>query len=238
MSWILSLDCGKQRDHSVLGAIDCYQRLIDPNLPDEFSKRYLRKKPEKVVNHYRLRGLKRYPLGMNYEELADDVVRATKIVDIMGDFEVVVDAGGVGLAVMDALKIRGLDPIGVMLKASGEVTFNNGIYRVEKEHAVFTFVGELQSGKISVEEDILSRPEGKQLVHEMESFVLKRRESGSTKLEAAREEDHDDEIMMFIQGVWYASQTQFQELSEGPVEPSRQEQEQENAYNPLTWRLP
>lgn len=241
MSWLLSLDCGKQHDYSVLGGIECTQRIYDPNLGDEGEarlRRYLKRHPVKITNLFSVRGLKRFDLGTDYDEVTDHVVRQYNNVELMGEVTVLVDAGGVGLAVMDMLRAKGVPPLGIMLKGSGEATVTENIYHVSKEEVVLALVVAFQTGRIDIIQELLDTPEGKQLVRELEGFQLKPpTRTGHRAMEAGKEAIHDDIAMMLAQAVWFGGKTQFQTLAEGPLEEPEREQE-EDAYNPLTWGLP
>ena len=238
MSWLVSLDCGKERDPSALGAIECVQKIHDPNLDEkgqERLKRYLKRRPVKIINHHVVRGLKRFPLGTSYNDVADDVVNTINNPEIMGEVTVLVDAGGVGLAVMDMLVARGVSPIGIMLKGTGETTLKENIYHVSKEEVVTALVVAFQTRRIEIIQAISNRDATKQLLVELEHFQMKRRPNGSVGFEADREETHDDLAMMLAQAIWFGDKTQFQTVAEGPLEEPVREDEKE--YDPLDWGL-
>lgn len=240
MSWLLSLDCGKQHDYSVLGALECSQRVYDPNLGEEGEarlQRYLKRHPVKIINWYALRGLHRFDLGTDYDEVTDEVAKQYNNVELMGEVTVLVDAGGVGLAVMDMLQAKGVPTIGIMLKGGGEASWTESIYHVSKEEVVLALVVAFQTGRIEIVKELEDSPEGKQLKRELEGFELKKpTRTGHRAMEAGKEETHDDVVMMLAQAVWFGGKTQFQTMAEGPLE--EPENEAEDEYNPLTWGLP
>lgn len=241
MSWLLSLDCGKQHDYSVLGAIECSQRIYDPNLGKEGEKRlqrYLKRHPVKIMNMYVLRGLTQFDLGTDYDKVTNEVAHKYNNAELMGEVTVLVDAGGVGLAVMDMLRAKGVPPLGIMLKGSGEATMTNGIYHVSKEEVVLSLVVAFQSRRLVIIDTLLDRSDGKQLVKQLDGFQMKPPNArGHRALEAGKEEVHDDMVMMLAQAIWFGGKTQFQTMAEGPLEEPEREQE-DDAYNPLTWGLP
>jgi hypothetical protein len=114
MAYYVGLDLGQAVDYTALAVIQTPPR--DPG------------------GERHLRHLERYPLQTSYTDIASGV--AGLMADLLAedkDSELLVDAGGVGRAVMNILRDRGLRFIGVNIHGGETTTSSSRTFNVPKK---------------------------------------------------------------------------------------------------------
>jgi hypothetical protein len=186
--FVIGVDLGQARDFTAVAV-------------DERRARWGR-----PVQH-RLTFLHRFALGTPYPEIADGVRRLlAQLPPRRRRPELVVDATGVGRPVLDLMRARGLEPIGVTITGGADaVERAPDDWRVPKRELAGLLQVALQTGRLKVAAGMALTPV---LVRELATFRVKINvASGGEAFEAWREQDHDDLVLAAAMAVWWAEGT-------------------------------
>lgn len=185
MTYIISLDPAKLRDWCALSAIDMQYVAA--------KKRF----------HYGVVTIARKQ-GMDYPAMIDWVIGILK----MPQFnkaeppKFVMDATGVGVAVSDMFKAKGIRHAAITF-TKGNVCKRDGFgIHVGKPRLVGKFLGAWDAGKVQVNS---GQPLWPQLEREMLAFKAEMKENGYAKFEA-EEGENDDLFISLAQAVWYGEE--------------------------------
>jgi hypothetical protein len=206
VGYFLGLDLGQSNDYTALAIIHAgHERNADGTI-DSF---------------LRLRHLERYPLGTPYTDVADGVAALMRS-DALNSYEfdpasmrngppgvsLVVDKTGVGVAVTDLLKERGLRFTSVTIHGGERATRNGREHSVPKLDLVAALEVPFHSEKLKVAEGLPLWPT---LREELHNFRRKQnRKSGHVSAEHWRETDHDDLVLAAALACWGASRKRGQ----------------------------
>ena len=182
---VIGLDLGQSQDYTALSVL----RVL-PQLNDKSSMQ---------CGH-----LERFKLGTSYTTIVDSVLRLTQRPELGDQWHLVVDATGVGKAVVDLFK----DGLGsekrrltaVTITAGNSVTGGRSNCGVPKRDLVTTLLVLLESGRL-VFADL---PEMAQLSAEMLDFRVKITTSGNAIWGSWREGSHDDLVLSVAMAAWWA----------------------------------
>ncbi len=200
--YLLGLDLGQAADFSALvldQALPAPRVLGAPRRPAD-------DRPLHTILH-----AERYR-GVPYPEV---VRRARRLIEAIAvqderagrlrqDVVLVVDATGVGRAVLDLLIAADLpvDRLVAMNITGGQaVTWGDGFVGVPKKDLVFSISRVAQEGRLRISSRLSL---AKVLVAELRAFRVKVTASGADTFEAARERDHDDLVLATSLAVWGA----------------------------------
>jgi hypothetical protein len=114
----------------------------------------------------------------------------------------VVDASGVGLPIVDLLRLSGARPVAIVITGGRSICESDGVLRVPKRDLVITLAGLLESGRLQIASDI---PNASELIRELLGFQV--RINQRTKREtyqAGKHGTHDDLVLALALGCWYA----------------------------------
>jgi hypothetical protein len=163
---------------------------------------------EGVERELHLRHLERYPLRTPYTTAADGVAalveRLRDPAALSGEPDLLVDSTGVGRAVTDVLRERGLRFKAVTLTGGSQVARGDaGEYRVPKADVVDALVVPFQSGTLKVARGLGLWPA---LRTELLNFRRKiNPATAHASYEHWRESDHDDLVLAAALAAWGAS---------------------------------
>jgi len=184
MRYILSLDPAQLRDWSALSAIQMQWNL------------------DKKRHEYALVALNRKQ-QLPYDQIVDWVISTLQkpiFREQTTDYpELVLDATGVGVAINDMFRQRGIRPRAVMITSGNVKTKVGSIYHVGKAKLIGSFLSAYDSGKVQVNPN---HPMWPQLEKEMLAFRAEMSSQGHAKFEAGQGE-HDDLLFSLAMGVWY-----------------------------------
>lgn len=161
--------------------------------------------PRADGTHFLCRHLERLPLGTPYPQVVDRVVEIqgnleakSRIVAAHADdkqgfrLELAVDATGIGLAVSDELKSRGLSPQSVFFTAGDKRSERTGdSVSIGKGWMVGRLQVLLQSGRIHLPDSA----EADALVHELLNYEIKVNSNANMQSGAFRTGTHDDLVI-------------------------------------------
>ena len=183
--FILGLDLGQMQDYTAIAIVE----RIAMNKKDAI---------------YHLRHLERFKLGTSYQ----DVVSRVK--DLMGrellinNTHLIVDATGVGIAVIDILHYAKLKPVPVTITNGETVTRNGHYWRVPKRELVSQLQVLLQIGSFKIAESL---PDASTLVQELLSFRVKITDRANDTYGSWREGIHDDMVLAVALSVWWGQRS-------------------------------
>ena len=165
----------------------------------------------KEVNHVHLRHLERLPKNTTYTDQAERLaaLRFNSPSELRLDqAPMVVDSTGVGRAVVDLLRDRGLDPTPVTFTAGDRASFDDDLrgHRVPKKNLVSALRVLLEKGRLKLAHDL---PDLDILLDELRDFELQVTASGNLTFNARRG-SHDDTVAALSLICWWA-------LEHGPV---------------------
>ena len=182
--YISGLDLGQQADHSALVTVEL-DHLPDPELGGPVQARH-------DVRH-----IHRWPLGTPYPAVIADL-QTWFSAGPLRDSALVVDATGVGVAVVDMITASAL-PAAVR-RFTITHGHREGDGTVPKKDLVFAVVAALQTKRLRFAKELALRPV---LEKEMENFRAKVTPDRNETFAAWREKDHDDLVLALALAVWY-----------------------------------
>jgi hypothetical protein len=201
MGYFVGLDLGQSADYTALAVV-------------ESGKEVSEEREARTFLH--LRHLERYPLRTPYTAVADGVATLMRSKVLGRDeydplrgcvakpkLELLVDRTGVGVAVTDLLKERGLQFTAVTIHGGESVTRSKGAYNVPKLDLVAALEAPFHT-------EILKVAEGLELWDALREELQNFRRKVNTKTAHAsfehwRETDHDDLVLAAALACWGAT---------------------------------
>jgi hypothetical protein len=195
--YLLGLDLGQARDHSALAVVE---RIWKPHSDGA----------GRLVRHYALRHLRRWPLRTSYTAVAADLAGLVRTPPLSWPV-LVVDQTGVGQAVVDFLAqaqlAASLEPV-VITSGHGTSWGAGGAWHVPKKELVSCLQVLLQSRRLQV----AALPERTLLLQEMLAFRVKITAAAHETFGAWRERDHDDLVLAVALAAWWGERRRFPPL--------------------------
>jgi len=191
--YYFGLDLGQTQDYTAMVAIDHIthewivedEKTADRDIDFEYE--------------YYLRYMKRYELRTSYT----DIVRNVKKILYCGRFGeepiLVVDATGVGQAVMDVFHDADLDPIAIKIHGGEKVNQEGMEIHVPKRDLVGALMVHFQNDELKIARTLA---ESHTLSEELQNFRVKINTRGHDSYEAWREGDHDDLVLATAIACW------------------------------------
>lgn len=185
MTYIISLDPAKLRDWCALSAVDMQYVATKKRFQYD------------VVTIARKQGL-------DYPDMVDWVIGILKMKQFNESEppKFVMDATGVGVAVSDMFKAKGIRHHAITF-TKGNICKREGSHiHVGKPRLVGKFLGAFDAGKVRVNP---GQPLWPQMEREMLAFKAEMKENGYSKFEA-EEGENDDLLISLAQAVWYGEE--------------------------------
>ena len=165
---------------------------------------------------YNLTFLERPELKTSYPRIVQrlvELVRKLEGLAVSDHCQLVVDATGVGLPVVDSMREVGLSPIAATITGGDTENREDWRFRVPKRALVSNAQLLLQRRQLKVAGAL---PVGPLLIKELEAFKVKiDPRTAHDSYSAGREGDHDDLVLAVALALWWA------EKYSQPVEPPR-----------------
>jgi hypothetical protein len=201
-TFFVGLDLGQSADYSALAVI---QKV--PNYDAKTGKH---------SSELQLKHLERYPLKTPYTTIADQVKSllggppfTTPVIWggrlVRPTTELIVDATGVGVAVTDLLKERGLNHIAVTITGLGQKVNRHGTreYSVPKQDLISALEVPFHKGTLKLPKGLEGWP---MLREELLNFRRKQNtRTAHISYEHWRESDHDDLVLAAALACWKAT---------------------------------
>jgi hypothetical protein len=190
--FVIGLDLGQKQDYTAVAVVEKKEQPGD--------------KPMLYLRH-----LECFGLGTPYGEQMNRVVALLEKIKGLSKRarprqpELVVDATGVGVGVVEMLKDRGLRYRPVSITAGiAETRGTGGTYHVPKRNLVSRAVAPFEGKRLKIARSMSLVPE---LVKELENFKVKvSLRTAHDSYEAWRESDHDDLVLALALACWWAEQ--------------------------------
>jgi hypothetical protein len=208
MPFYVGLDLGQAADYTALAVV---QSVKEKN-PDN----------ERIEKNLHLRHLERYELGTPYPEIASKVASLMRRPELSPTEydptrwryssrppELIVDDTGVGRAVSDLLRTKGLRFRAVTITGGDEVhAVGGGRYRVPKRDLVGALEVPFHTGRLKIAEGMELWPAlKKELLNFRRKINLK---TAHDSYEHWRESDHDDLVLAAALACWWITRRRGQ----------------------------
>jgi hypothetical protein len=171
------LDLGQIRDYSALTLIE---------------------RPPGLISEYHVRGLKRFPLGTSYPNIAETVTAVLKNSETQPNV-LLIDNTGVGVAVADLFRAAKTTFWGISIHGGDQVNQDGKTVRVPKRDLISTLQVLFQSKRLKISKNL---PEAQILIEELLDFQVKISLSGHDTYGCWREGSHDDLVLATSIACW------------------------------------
>jgi hypothetical protein len=193
--YFVGLDLGQKQDFTAVCVVERLEEMYDEK--DRVTWDWLRSK------RYHLRHLERLPLGTSYPEVVERVAKLVRSGSLLGNCELVVDATGVGGAVVDLLRAARLEcrvvPVTI---TGGDAAVRVGqAWRVPKRDLIVGLQVMFEAGDVEIAGSI---PETAVLVKELMGMKVKVSAAGHEQYGSWRDGVHDDLVLAAALGCWRA----------------------------------
>jgi hypothetical protein len=187
--FVVGLDPGQRRDPSALAVVEREEPRLAwmPGMRARLIVRYL----------------ERIPLGTSYPDVVARVCDVMLDPRMDGQSHLVVDATGVGVAVMDLLRLAGMrGRMTAVTITGGDGAHGNGDqWCVPKRELLTGLESSMECGELRIARRLA---EAERLVREFESMTMAPRVNGRWKMGAAGEGEHDDLVLALSLACWRA----------------------------------
>jgi len=187
--YVIGLDLGQMQDYSALSIIERSDLQVVQN------------GEAKTEKHLHLRHLERFPIGTSYPQVVERVAKLMVAPPLKDNCILVIDATGVGRAVVDMFRKAYLKPLAVTITAGNKVTQDGLEFSVPKRDLIGVLEVAFQTGRFKIAREL---PESKTLMDELLNFKRNVTLSGRDTYEAWREGTHDDLVLAASLAAWYA----------------------------------
>ena len=143
-----------------------------------------------------IRHLERLPLGTPYPKVVE---RIGNLVDKLPGADLVVDATGVGRAVLDQMQEAGLAPVAVTITGGRLTSYDGAMWRVPKKALLRPLVAATESGRLKVAKGLR---EAEVLQRELQAFQRRITLTGHSAFEGVGQ--HDDLVIAVALVCWWA----------------------------------
>ena len=148
---------------------------------------------EVVGDDVHLRHLERLPLGTPYPQVIE---RITALVEKLPGAALVVDATGVGRAVLDHMS--NLEPVAVTITSGRLTSYDGRMWRVPKKVLLRPLVAATESGRLKVAKGLR---EAEAFQRELQAFQRRITETGHSAFEGVG--SHDDLVIAAALVCWW-----------------------------------
>jgi hypothetical protein len=204
VEYFVGLDLGQMRDYTAIAVVtfdDIRKEAV--GLAEQLYRLGGRRIPEDELPepHLEVVHLERMPLGTSYPKVVQRARALMETSPLEGNAELVVDATGVGAAVVEMLRETGLWFKSVLITAGDKEVREGTTYRIPKRDLIAAPQVLLQSRKLKI---AAALPEAETLVEELQNFRYEITRSGNDTYAAGREGTNDDLVLAVALAVWAA----------------------------------
>ena len=182
-TFVMGLDLGQERDPSALA-------IVERVLPD----RPVTGPDGECISEFEfhLRHLHRFKLGTEYPDLVDEVVGLMSDPKLLDRTLLVVDATGVGAAVVGLLWKQGLRPVSIIITGGDGVTRTNKGWRVPKRDIVAVLQVLFQTRRLKISPHLQM---GDDLFDELLNFTARINRHLTQTFSPLKSDQHDDLVI-------------------------------------------
>jgi len=209
--YILCCDIGKKRDAFSLMLLQDNAQILDGNKTLGT--------PDKVIHFYDVTNIEKYH-GLGYEESADRIAQVMQNPKLRLNTDLLIDGTGIGDAVVELVRKRGLYPIPIIFSGGNAPVEHNAqfgnVFKGQEGKLSGVQVIEsisvpkkdlVDAGKVIIQQGRLRVAPGKwkdDFKEQLQRFKGKVNErTKNIKYEAETEGVHDDLVVVFLMGAWY-----------------------------------
>ncbi|MHC1600402.1 MAG: hypothetical protein ACXQS5_06260 [Candidatus Methanospirareceae archaeon] len=201
MKYFFSVDLGTMQDFTAISVLERVPRKMPADkLPDDPSLGAPRYTAVYVMRH-----LERLPLGLDYPTIVEKIKGMLSHEKLARQSNLIIDATGAGLPILQMMQQAGLAPIGVNITGGGMVTARDAGYNVPKAELVSALNLVFQSRRIKIPVALRLKAE---FLKELERFKVTMNNTGVNTYESAVASVHDDLVLSVAMGIWYAEKTE------------------------------
>lgn len=186
--FIVSLDPAQLHDYSALAVLECTPGTMLGGGQDNVYRVKSLKRKQKLPYPEIVQWSRRVFLNPAFQRAAD-----------ISEPQFVIDAGGVGRAILDMLTAEHVKCIPIQLTGGEAESCVGGTYHVSKSFLIGKFLAAWDAGRVQVPATASFLP---MLQTELEAFRGSMSSQGRARFEAEQGE-HDDLVMSLAQAVWY-----------------------------------
>ncbi len=193
--YFVGLDLGQKRDFTAMCVVERRLEMLDAKDPVTWD--WVRK------TTFHLRHLRRLPLETTYPDVVERVGKLVRSPSMAGRCELVVDATGVGGAVVDLLRAArlGCDVVPVTITGGDTATQVGRAWRVPKRDLILGLQVMFEQGEVEIARNI---PETEKFVKELMGMQVKISAAGNDQYGSWRDGEHDDLVLAAALGCWRA----------------------------------
>jgi hypothetical protein len=200
--YVMGLDLGQSQDYTALAVVERIPQYVfkEHMRRSLHGKRFRADERVELLPHLHCRHLERFPLGTLYPDIVTKVADMLRSPALAGAI-LVVDATGVGRAVVDMFRSARLRPVAVVITGGDAVSHDQYYWRVPKRDLVGAVQAPLQDKRLKFAEGLPLIPT---LVQEMLNFKVKITDNAHDSYGSWREGVHDDLILSVMLASWAA----------------------------------
>ena len=224
MTYTLGVDLGTQQDYTALVLMRRTEKLRrNGALPGTWQHE---SEPVYVYSTYDVVRLEQFPLGVDYGTVIERCRQILTNPRLAGATDLVVDATGVGLPVVQQMRHAGLTPYAVTITGGSSLNQTGlAAWNVPKRDLVSSLQLLFQAGRIR-----LPDPKRNELVgilkEQLQRFTAKITKAGNEVFSAETESVHDDLVMALALAGWFA-------VKMYPFDEPAPQEDHENTYQAL-----
>jgi hypothetical protein len=195
-TWFVGLDLGQAQDPSAFAVLERVVTVHDERDPRTFELLF--------DVRFRARQVQRIALGTPYPDVVARVASVARALQLRGAVELVMDATGVGRAVLDMMKgayLQACPVVPVWITAGDAARQVGEEWRVPKRDLVAAVAVELQENRLQI---AAGMPEAGVLIEELMNFKVSISAAGSDTYGSWREGAHDDMVLAVALALWRA----------------------------------
>jgi len=193
--FIVGIDLGQARDYTAVAFVE----MIEDEIGRPHDKDY------DVERRFEVPQITRFPLGVSYVEVVNEIAKAVKHLPGADRVTLVVDATGCGRPVVDYMRQHdlvqkyGADLRPVTIVGGQTVTADADGWHVPKRVLVSNMKVLIETGAVKFRAGM---EEAAAVKKEMAAFKVKISAAGNDSYEAWRESDHDDMVLATSIALW------------------------------------
>lgn len=185
-------DLGKLQDYTAVAVIERVPHV------NKFRVEGVDDAGKKVPAALHVRHLQRFALGTEYWRIAEELKAMLAREPLRGESALAMDYTGVGVAVEETFKERGLDAAPVLITGAGQQTRQGKVWHVPKADLIVGLLADMQSGRLVVAGEL---PEAKTLVSELLTMEYHHTPAANVTY-CHREGKHDDLVLAVALARW------------------------------------
>lgn len=189
----VGLDLGQAADYT---ALTITERVVVRTGVDDNGKAAFA-----VQQH--VRHIERYPLMTSYAEVVRSVYQYTRTPQLASNYKLVADATGVGMPVVESLRMNDIEVVPVVITGGNAETFDEmtAAWHIPKKVLISNLLLLFGNRSIKISDGLKDK---KVIMDELANFKMKITAKGNDTYEAWREGDHDDLVLSLALGCWYS----------------------------------